>query len=141
MKDAYKGTITKFVKENKPKYSPELKKWFDNGGTIEIKEANGKQIWTYISASGDSVPYVDGLIEFPEKYMHPDIKSVDIGSFTGDRAKDTEKLLEILESDYGLTEVPEGYIVHHHTQDGVLQLVEKKIHSTFTHVGGHSLCK
>lgn len=31
MKDAYKGTITQFVKENKPKYSPDIKKWFDNG--------------------------------------------------------------------------------------------------------------
>lgn len=69
MKEAYKGTITKFLKENKPKYSPDIKKWFDNGGSIKIETIDDKQIWTYISATGDSVPYIDGYV------VHHDIEN------------------------------------------------------------------
>ena len=141
MKDAYKGTITQFVKENKPKYSPDIKKWFDNGGSIEIQDIDGKQIWTYTSAAGDSVPYIDGYIKFPDKYLNPTIKSVDIGEFTGDRGKDIDKMLAILEEHYGITEIPEGYIVHHDIENGILQLVDENIHAEFTHIGGHSIYK
>ena len=141
MKDAYKGTITQFVKENKPKYSPDIKKWFDNGGSIEIQNIDGKQVWTYTSSAGDSVPYIDGYIKFPDEYLNPTIKSVDIGEFTGDRGKDIDKMLSILEEDYGITEIPEGYIVHHDIENGILQLVDEKIHTEFTHIGGHSIYK
>ena len=141
MKDAYKGTITQFVKENKPKYSPDIKKWFDNGGSIEIQNIDGKQVWTYTSSAGDSVPYIDGYIKFPDEYLNPTIKSVDIGEFTGDRGKDIDKMLSILEEDYGITEIPEGYIVHHDIENGILQLVDENIHTEFTHIGGHSIYK
>lgn len=141
MKDAYKGTITQFVKENKPKYSPDIKKWFDNGGSIEIQNLDGKQIWTYTSSAGDSVPYIDGYIKFPDEYLNPTIKSVDIGEFSGDRGKDIDKMLSILEEDYGITEIPEGYIVHHDIENGILQLVDENIHTEFTHIGGHSIYK
>ncbi len=141
MKDAYKGTITQFVKENKPKYSPDIKKWFYNGGSIEIQNIDGKQIWTYTSSAGDSVPYIDGCIKFPDEYLNPTIKSVDIGEFTGDRGKDIDKMLSILEEDYGITEIPEGYIVHHDIENGILQLVDENIHTEFTHIGGHSIYK
>lgn len=96
MKDAYKGTIPQFVKENKPKYSPDIRKWFDNGGSIEIQNIDGKQIWTYTSSADDSVPYIDGYIKFPDEYLNPTIKSVDIGEFSGDRGKDIDKMLLIL---------------------------------------------
>ena len=141
MKDAHKGTITQFVKENKPKYSPDIKRWFDNGGSIEIQNVDGKQIWTYTSSAGHSVPYIDGYIKFPDKYLNPTIKSVDIGEFTGDRGKDIDKMLSILEEDYGITEIPEGYIVHHDIENGILQLVDENIHKEFTHIGGHSIYK
>lgn len=141
MKDAYPRKVTQFVKDNKPPYSPDLKKWFKNGGSIEIDTIDGKQVWTYISSSGDAVPYVDGYIEFPEKYLHPTIEPVNIGGFTGDRGQDLSKLLDILEKEYGITEIPDGFIVHHHTENGVLQLVDERIHSLFSHVGGHSLFK
>lgn len=141
MKDAYKGTITQFVKENKPKYSPDIKKWFDNGGSIEIQNIDGKQIWTYTSSVGDSVPYIDGYIKFPDEYLNPTIKTVDIGEFTGDRSEDIDKMLDILEEDYGITEIPEGYIVHHDIENGIVQLVDENIHKKFTHIGGHSIYK
>jgi len=135
------SVVTQFVKENKPKYSPDIKKWFDNGGIIEIQNIDGKQIWTYTSSVGDSVPYIDGYIKFPDEYLNPTIKSVDIGEFTGDRGKDIDKMLSILEEDYGITEIPEGYIVHHDIENGILQLVDEKIHTEFTHIGGHSIYK
>lgn len=141
MKDAYKGTITQFVKENKPKYSPDIIKWFDNGGSIEIQNIDGKQIWTYTSSVGDSVPYIDGYIKFPDEYLNPIIKSVDIGEFTGDRSKDINKMLDILEENYGITEIPEGYIVHHDIENGILLLVDENIHKKFTHIGGYSIYK
>jgi len=50
-------------------------------------------------------------------------------------------MLEILEDEYGLSEIPDGYVVHHHTENGILQLVEEEIHTMFTHIGGHSLYK
>ena len=141
MKSTYKGTITQFVSENKPKYSPDIKKWFDNGGTIEIQNVGGNQIWTYTSSSGHSVPYIDGYIKFPDEYLNSTIKSVDIGEFTGDRGRDVDKMMLILEEDYGITEIPDGYVVHHDVENGILQLVDENIHAEFTHIGGHSLYK
>ena len=139
MKETYKGTVTKFITENKPKNSPDIKKWFDKGGSIEIESIDGKQIWTYTSSAGDTVPYVDGYVKFPDEYLNPTIKSVDIGEFTGDRSKDIKKMLEVLEEDYGITEIPDGYIVHHDIENGILQLVDENIHKEFTHIGGHSI--
>lgn len=37
--------------------------------------------------------------------------------------------------------MPEGYILHHDIENGVIQLVEKEIHEEFTHKGGHSIYK
>ena len=119
--------------------SPDIKKWFSNGGLIEIQNIDGKQIWIYTSAVGHTVPYVDGYIEFPDKYLNPTIKFVDIGGFSGDRSKDINKMMAILEEDYGITEIPDGYVVHHDTINGILQLVDENIHQEFTHIGGYSL--
>ena len=141
MKDAYPGTVTKFVKENKPPYSRDIQKWFERGGSIVIENVDGHQIWTYVASTGEAVPYVDGYILFPSEYLHPEIESIDIGNFTGDRNDDLAKMLEILEDEYGLSEIPDGYVVHHHTENGILQLVEEEIHTMFTHIGGHSLYK
>lgn len=73
--------------------------------------------------------------------MNPTIKSVDIGEFTGDRSKDNDKMLSILEEDYGITEIPEGYIVYYDIAFGILQLADENIHTEFTHFGGHSIHK
>ena len=141
MKDTYKGTITQFIKENKPKYSPEIKKWFDNGGSIEVRDSDGKKIWIYTSSEGVSVPYIDGYIKFPDAYLHSTIKPIDIGEFTGDRGKDVEKMLPILQADYGIDEIPDGYTVHHDIVNGILQLVDESVHTEFTHIGGYSIYK
>lgn len=48
-------------------------------------------------------------------------------------------MLEILEEEYRITEIPDGYIVHHDIENGKLLLVDEKIHQEFTHIGGHSI--
>lgn len=129
------------IKENKPPNSPNISKWFDKGGSIKIDEVDGKQEWTYIDNVGREVKYVDGYPVFPPEAKHPVIKDINIGKFTGDRVEDKKLYLEKLEDQYGLTEIPDDYALHHDTKNGNLQLVKTDWHKEFTHAGGHSLFK
>jgi hypothetical protein len=129
------------IKEDKPPNSPNIAKWFENGGTIKIEEVDGKQIWTYIDSAGREVSYVDGYPVFPPEAKHPVIGDIDIGKFTGDRNEDKRLYLEKLEEEYGLTEIPDGYALHHDSKNGNMQLVKTDWHKEFTHAGGHSLFK
>ena len=141
-KSAYNGNVAKFIKEHKPKRSPNIKKWFAKNGTIDIQIIDGKEIWTYTSSDGISVPYIDGYVDFPKKYLHPDIQNgISIGKFTGDRNKDIKLAMEVLKQEYGLSKIPNGYVVHHDVENGLMQIVEKSVHELFTHVGGHSFYK
>ena len=83
-----------------------LKNWFAERGTLELKEANGNKIWTYTNSVGDSVPYINGYVKFPEKCLYSDIGEINIGSFSGNRTIDNAKLLEILKNDYGIIGIP-----------------------------------
>ena len=139
MKDAYKGKVTKFLKENKPKGSPIPKNWFEKGGTLEIETLDdGSQIWKYTSAKGDTVPYINQQVKFPKQYMFPDedIAEFSIGKFTGDRELDKKAALEFLRSE-GYDEIPDGYVLHHDYENGKMQLIEEEIHRIFTHYGGN----
>ena len=139
MKASYKGTVTKFLKENKPKGSPTPKKWFEKGGTIEIETLDdGSQIWKYISTEGDAVPYINQQVKFPKQYMFEDedIAEFSIGKFTGNRDLDKQAALDFLRSE-GYDEVPDGYILHHDCKNGKIQLIREDIHQTFTHYGGN----
>lgn len=149
MRLAHPRAVTKYVKNEKPDYSPIPKKWFDDNGTITVQKVNdqvGTEIWTYTNKAGQSVPYtvkeVNGqLVKTPDfsAYLHPDKRyaSVDIGSFTGNRYTDRELYKKLT----SLKEVPDGYEVHHDFINGKLQLVEKEIHKKFTHIGGNALNK
>lgn len=66
---------------------------------------------------------------------------MNLGEFTGDRSKDIDKMMEILENDYETTEIPDGYVVHRDIEDGILQLVDENIRAEFTHIGEHSIYK
>lgn len=141
MKEYFKGKVTNFKKECKPKYSRDINKWFAEGGTIKIDINNGHMTWTYTNSVGDSVPYIDGYIQFPEEYFYPGIKNIDIESFSGDRGIDNNKIIEILDKVYNISGgIPEGYTPHHDVTDGIIQLIKEEIHKQFTHIGGHSLC-
>lgn len=129
------------IKEDKPPNSPNIAKWFENGGSIKIEEVDGKQVWTYIDSVGREVKYVDGYPVFPPEAKHPVIDDINIGKFTGDRTEDKRLYLEKLEEQYGLTEIPDGYALHHDSKNGNMQLVKIDWHKEFTHAGGHSLFK
>lgn len=129
------------IKENKPLNSPNIAKWFDGGGKISITEIDGKQVWKYTDAEGKSVQYIDGYIKFPPEAKNPTIADINIGKFTGDRNKDKQLYLEKLEEEYGLTDIPDGYSLHHDTENGVMQLIKDDYHKRFTHAGGYSMFK
>lgn len=140
MKQGLEKTVAE-IKEVKPPNSPDIAKWFDNEGFIEIGEKEGKQVWTYRDSEGKEVPYVDGYPDFPAEAKHPDIKDINIGKFTGDRDKDKRLYLEKLEENYGLTEIPEEYELHHDSKNGNMQLIKIDWHKEFTHTGGYSKFK
>lgn len=129
------------IKKDKPMNSPNLSKWFEAGGKISITEMDGKQIWKYTDAEGKSVQYIDGCVKFPPEAKHPEIGDINIGSFTGDRGKDRQLYLEKLEDEYELTDIPDGYSLHHDTENGVMQLIKNEYHKEFTHAGGYSIFK
>ncbi len=129
------------IKEDKPPNSPNVAKWFDNGGAIEINPTDTEQTWKYIDPKGREVSYVDGYPVFPSEAKHPVIGDIDIGKFTGDRNVDKQCYLNQLEKQYGLTEIPDGYALHHDSENGNMQLVKTEWHKEFTHAGGHSLFK
>lgn len=112
-----------------------------NEVSIKIEEVEGKQVWTYIDNIGREVKYIDGYPIFPPEAKHPVINDIDIGQFSGDRAEDKRVYLEKLQEQYGLTEMPDGYDLHHDSKNGNMQLVKTDWHKEFTHAGGHSLFK
>lgn len=127
------------IKEDKPINSPNIAKWFANGGKIEIIERDGRQVWRYIDNAGREVSYVNGYPVFPLEAKHPVVQDISIGKFTGDRNEDKRLYLEKLEEQYGLTEIPDGYALHHDSKNGNMQLIKMDWHKEFTHAGGHSL--
>lgn len=135
------GETYKEIKESKPMNSPNIAKWFEKGGKVEVSEQDGKRVWTYINPEGIAVKYVDGYPVFPPETKHPEIGDLSIGEFTGDRNEDKKLYLEVLEEEYGLTEIPEGYALHHDSENGIMQLVKEEYHKEFTHTGGHSKFK
>lgn len=130
------------LKASKPDHSPALDRWVEEGGRIRIRVRDGKIEWIYINSEGIEVEYdADGYPIFPEETKHPDIPDINIGSFTGDRKKDRDIYMKILEDEYEITEIPEGYVLHHDSKNGNLQLIKKEYHEQFTHKGGHSKYK
>ncbi|MCI7813951.1 MAG: HNH endonuclease [Lachnospiraceae bacterium] len=140
MKNAL-GKSYRETKAEKPLHSPNLSKWFENGGKVAVEERNGQSIWTYRDSMGKEVTYIDGYPVFPPESKHPIIPDMNIGMFTGDRQEDKKIYLERLEEECGLTEIPEKYQLHHDQKNGEMQLIKEEYHKEFTHSGGHSLYK
>lgn len=137
------------MKENKPKGSPNIKNWLDEGETITIEElGNDKYIWHY-SKDGITVPYVpkeingvtQNVIQFPKEYLYDDLlEAYDFDGtfnipegFSGNRNKD----ITYLKKEYGIGEIPDGFVLHHDINNGWFQLVKEDIHDSFKHYGGH----
>ena len=129
------------IKEDKPRNSPNIAKWFETGGSIKMEKVDGKNEWTYIDNIGSEVKYIAGYPVFPPEAKHSIVNDINIGKFAGDRMEDKKLYLEKLEEQYGLTEIPEGYALHHDSKNGNMQLIKTNWHKEFTHAGGHSLFK
>ncbi|MEG0416679.1 MAG: HNH endonuclease, partial [Erysipelothrix sp.] len=151
MKDSHKGTVTNFVKDNKPKGSPVPKNWFEKGGSLTIDTMpDGSQIWKY-SMDGANVSYVPTLIngeytkivQFPDEYIYKGNAVEGLGSFTipegftGNRNTDMKNALEYLSDTFDMDKIPNGFVLHHDINSGAFQLVREDIHNLFSHYGGH----
>ncbi len=129
------------IKKIKPQNSPNISKWLENNGKISITENDKNTAWTYIDSERKSVSYIDGYPLFPKEAKHPFIGDISIEKFTGDRIEDKKLYLEKLQDEYGLTEIPKGYALHHDSENGNMQLIREDYHKEFTHAGGHSKFK
>lgn len=145
MKQVHYRSVTRFVAENKPKGSPNIRNWLDSGGKIEVREVDGVQIWKYVDSNGEyAYCYKDheiGKIVFPEKYVYSKLPTISIGKFTGDREVDRKLTLNKLKYDHEMDGIPKGYAHHHTYVDGEIQFIKKEIHKKFSHIGGHSVFK
>lgn len=150
MKNAHKGTVTQFVKDNKPLGATHPRDWLKNGGSLTIETFDDKtQIWKY-TKDGITVPYVpkmvkgkmQNVVKFPDEYLYK-VDGVFESSFkvpegfTGNRTIDMKNAIKHLDNTYGIDEIPKGYILHHDIDNGVFQLVRSDVHSGFSHYGGH----
>ena len=146
MKEFYRGHWTSWWRGNKPKGSPDIDKWFRNGGTITIETFdNGTYVWRY-TKNGITVSYVpkvingqlQNVVQFPESVMFGrsrELATVNIGSFSGNSAADRALAREMF-ADMGITDL-RGYAIHHGARNGEMQLIIRSIHEQFRHYGGH----
>jgi hypothetical protein len=146
MKNAHRGTVTRFLDDNKPLGSPVPRTWFEKGGTLRIDTLDdGSHVWTYTDATGASAHYeVDagsrmGRIVFSDADLHHDsnIAHFSIGEFSGDRSIDNARAIDYLAGMGYKKGVPDGYVLHHDIDNGVMQVVSEHAHQTFSHYGGH----
>lgn len=125
-------------------YSPKVKDWYEKkGGTITL-EKDGT--WVYTNKKGVSIRYPDGFPDFSE-YAHPTVKPVEI-KFSGNRDIDNRNanIKAGLNKDSdppvkSIYRAPQGYTWHHHQDGKTMILVEKRVHTEFTHIGGVGMMK
>nr|WP_314980726.1 polymorphic toxin-type HINT domain-containing protein [uncultured Prevotella sp.] len=116
--------------KDKPKNSPDPKKWKEKGGTIKVSD-DGK-IWEYTDWEGNTVKYKDGYPDFsPYERQHVDIEMK--GNRTSDFTEANNKAPKG-------KKLPEN--TWHHNENGTtMQEVPTDIHRRFTHRGGVSILK
>ncbi len=90
------GGISGFLRTHKPRYSPNVRKWLNNGGKIEI---NGNE-WKYKKVLDDVNLYYatydsSGKITFsPDSFFRiNEFAEVNIMNFTGTRSGDIQRNL------------------------------------------------
>ncbi|MFI3212224.1 MAG: hypothetical protein R3Y24_02685 [Eubacteriales bacterium] len=151
LKNAHKGTVTQYVADNKPLGSTHPRDWLkDPNNSLKIDTLDdGTQVWHYTSGN-TTVSYVpkamtDGtiqnVIKFPDELIFKEsdfngVFKLEEG-FSGNRNVDKSNALKYLEDEFGITEIPDGYVLHHDIDNGVFQIVDKNAHELFSHYGGH----
>ncbi|SFR83423.1 HNH endonuclease [Anaeromicropila populeti] len=135
--------LTKEQLKTKPKYSPDIKKWFDKNidggaGSISIDE-NG--IWTYYDWEGNHVSYPNGYPDFKNAEIKPVvIQEVPLDEFKNygtDYSKADKKAMEDNKQPRNI-----GCNLWHHHEDGhTMQEISVTFHRRFTHRGGMAKAK
>ena len=112
---------------------PDPVKWIKNGGKISYAPDG----FTYTLPNGISVKYDNlGFPDFsPYLYKGGGGRNQVRIKLTGDRDLD----VRAANAAAGFKGTPVGYIWHHNEELGLMQLVEKDVHSVFWHTGGFSL--
>jgi len=123
--------VSNEIRKAKPKYSPDIEKWYNQNGRISIDQ-NG--IWTYHDWEGHLVSYPNGYPDF--KLAGLVIQEVSLNKFEG-YAKDFAKADSL---------APNGprsiHNTWHHPEDlSTIQEVDRNLHRRFTHEGGMSILK
>ncbi|ATV39261.1 hypothetical protein CTI16_04045 [Prevotella intermedia] len=116
--------------KNKPKNSPDPKKWKEKGGSIKISD-DGK-VWEYTDWEGHTVKYKDGYPDFTpyeRQRVNIDMKGNHTTDFT-DANKMAPKGKKLAENTW-----------HHNENGTTMQEIPTDIHQRFTHRGGVSLKK
>src|SRR5699024_2796851 len=137
-----KHNLTKAQLATKPKHSPNPDKWIDKGGKIDV---DNQGTWTYTNKIGQSVSYSNGIPDFTE-YMHPVVNPVNIKVNKPEiRPADNMLANESAGLDKNsnppvpsLDSPPTGYTWHHHEDGTTMILVDRSVHTQFTHRGGIS---
>ena len=137
--------FTKEVLETKPRNSPVPEKWYERGGEISIDKDG---VWIYTNKKGITVSYKNGFPDF-SPYYHPTVKPVEIKFANpvnrGEDFKNANLKAGLNKNSNppvpSLNRPPDGYTWHHHEDGKTMVLVEKKVHSEFSHVGGISTSK
>src|SRR5699024_6269578 len=137
-----KHNLTKAQLATNPKHSPNPDKWIDKGGKIDV---DNQGTWTYTNKKGQSVSYPNGFPDFTE-YMHPTVKPVKIKvNNPENRPADNRLANQSAGLDKNsnppvpsLDRPPKGYTWHHHEDGTTMILVERSVHTQFTHRGGIS---
>lgn len=159
-------TDLKGLQQNKPKHSPDIKKWQASGGTISVRR-DGSVKYTSGAGHVDKLPKsmkdqgITSVSVTYDKRGNPNftpfldhksgIKSVHFtDGYSGDRGPDFSESNKLAAGDVGKDhwlanggttggKSPKDYTWHHHHDLHTMQLVPRKIHELFPHFGGVSL--
>ena len=105
-------------------------------------------MWIYTNKKGITVSYKNGFPDF-SPYYHPTVKPVEIKFANpvnrGEDFKNANLKARLNKNSNppvpSSNRPPDGYTWHHHEDGKTMVLVEKKVHSEFSHVGGISTSK
>jgi RHS repeat-associated protein len=128
--DPFGLVVCKADRKNKPKHSPDIKKWEKKGGSVEVMPDGN---WKYTDWDSNEVIYKNG---YPDFSTHS-IKSVEITDMQGNHSSDyTSANNEVKRK--GGTPIADNNTWHHHENGTSMVEVPTTIHSRFTHQGGVS---
>ena len=119
------------LKNGKPKNSPAVKKWINNGGKVDIDKDG---MWSYTNSDNVSISYPDGFPDFKSAgFVRQEVNIGPIKNYDHDfkLADETAPFGKKLDTS-----------TWHHYQDAqTMQEVPSLIHRQFTHRGGMSIMK